>query len=312
MDNLTKELFDSSLVISKVSPANPKLFVHKYHRKVFFDNLWNQNKVLLEARGTITTQDRVVVRPFAKVFNRGENKTDLHRDMKVTAIRKVNGFMGVYTYDPEFGEIYSTTGSMTSDFVGYIKDKIEHIVHKQDNPRHQSFAQYVKSMNPLLGNVSFIFEICHENDPHIIDEELGAYLIGARVVSDGQLLSELVLDAIAKEFGFKRPEVIENILFGDVVKLAKECQHEGFMIRDAESVGPILLKLKSPYYLMKKFIMRATARAIFSEKYKTLFDEEFYPIIQAIQSRYTSEQWVEFDKAQRTRIAEGIIYGHYN
>ena len=50
------------------------LSVLKYSRKVFYDNLWNKDKRLLDCRGMVVdSDDNIVVWPFTKVFNLYEN-----------------------------------------------------------------------------------------------------------------------------------------------------------------------------------------------------------------------------------------------
>jgi hypothetical protein len=41
------------LLTRKESTRYPGLFVKKYTRKVFYDNLWSENDELLEARGHV-------------------------------------------------------------------------------------------------------------------------------------------------------------------------------------------------------------------------------------------------------------------
>ena len=56
---MTKEV-----LTRKESARYPGLFVKKYTRKVFYDNLWHENEELMEARGHVELQDgAVVVRP---------------------------------------------------------------------------------------------------------------------------------------------------------------------------------------------------------------------------------------------------------
>lgn len=111
-----EELVQKGLV-KKKTYANG-LSVFKYSRKVFYDQLWNTDPLLLEARGIVLDDDgNKVVWPFTKVFNYGENGAGelLEASTPVVAPRKVNGFMAACRYWN--GElIVSTTGSLDSDF----------------------------------------------------------------------------------------------------------------------------------------------------------------------------------------------------
>ena len=70
------------------------LSVFKYTREVFYKALWNEDPLLLEARGMVLDDDgNKVIWPFTKVFNHHENGTELDLDTVVVAPRKVNGFM---------------------------------------------------------------------------------------------------------------------------------------------------------------------------------------------------------------------------
>ena len=48
-------------------------------------------------------------------------------------------------------------------------------------------------------------------------------------------------------------------MFSDVVKLSKECKHEIYVVRLFENQSKFL-KLKSPYYLVTKFLARKERR----------------------------------------------------
>ena len=186
------------------------LAVLKYKNNVFWDNLWNVDKRLLDCRGLVVdSEDNVVIWPFTKIFNRFENGTDLPADQPVDAVRKVNGFMAsVGVYKGQL--IVSTTWSLESDFATLAKN---HIVSECDDIEY--FIKWTES-----AKATFLFEICDPSDPHIIEEEPGAYLIGARIQNpDGTsfMLPEGVLDGIASITKFKRPEVYPMIKFSDVV-----------------------------------------------------------------------------------------------
>ena len=254
------------------SKRYPNLATVKYQNRVFWENRWDDT--LIECRGhvyDIVTGDRVVNGP-TKVFNLSElglNKkpTIIHRDEEVLAVRKINGFLGCATYVPSVDKVVvSTTGSLDSDFVGYAESKLG-----------QRVFDYIKMMY-LENNANFtwFFEICHEDDPHIIPEKIGAYLLGARVVCDSNSYRsdsewETELDFYAKRMGVMRPKW-KTGLFGDIVKETNECNHEGHMIYGKDTV----LKLKSPYYKILKLLARK--KDILSLDIKKC-DEEFHTMI---------------------------------
>ena len=259
------------LITRKESARYPGLFVKKYTKRVFYDNLWNQDEELLESRGHVETADgKIVIKPFTKIFNHHENGTNIDRDEQCVAICKVNGFMACATYVAEVDDVViSTTGSLDSDFVKMAE---EHLAS-------------VKSWIKLNGSVltTYMFEIVDPRDPHIIQEEPGVYLIGCRFVANDRpyfsdVLNESLLDSLAEKMGVKRPMWSVG-RFSSIVEVAKQAKHEGFVVYGQTS--RTALKIKTPYYLVlkaaarKKDIMRLNKQNV---------DEEFYELIDHLRS----------------------------
>ena len=283
------------------------LAVLKYKNNVFWDNLWNVDKRLLDCRGLVVdSEDNVVIWPFTKIFNRFENGTDLPADEIVDAVRKVNGFMAsVGVYKGKL--VVSTTGSLESDFAIMAKNRI---VSECDDIEY--FIKWTES-----AKATFLFEICDPSDPHIVEEEPGAYLIGARIQNlDGTsfMLPEGVLDGIASITKFKRPEVYPMIKFSDVVKMSKHCKHEGFVVRETNYPFNLLLKIKSPYYLAKKFLMRGGNKKwdmIWDNpnNAKQIVDEEYYTLLEWLRNKFTKAQWAALDPQERRKEIENFFGG---
>lgn len=254
------------LITRKESARYPGLFVKKYTKRVFYDNLWNQDEELLESRGHVETADgKIVIKPFTKIFNHHENGTNIDRDEQCVAIRKVNGFMACATYVAEVDDVViSTTGSLDSDFVKMAEERLAS----------------VKSCIKLYGSMltTYMFEIVDPRDPHIIQEEPGAYLIGCRFVADDQpyfsdILNESLLDILAEKMCVKRP-MWSVCRFSSIVEVAKQAKHEGFVVYGQTS--RTALKIKTPYYLALKAAARK--KDIMSLN-KQNVDEEFYELI---------------------------------
>jgi hypothetical protein len=261
------QIISHPLVTAKSSEKYPNLVVMKYKKKVFFDNLWDD--VLSECRGHVydKTSGERVVNSFTKVFNRFERDTDIPRDETVTAVQKINGFMAAVTYVPSLNEcVISTTGSLDSDFVGFAREMLSIRVMK-------IISKMYKEDNRA---VTWLFEIVHPEDPHIIKEKTGAYLIGCRYVdsddpyiSDGDV--EFSLDVVAEQMGVHRPKW-KICRFSDVVQEVKTCKHEGFVVYSEKTA----LKMKSPYYLSVKLLARK--KDIMSLD-KSKVDEEYFALI---------------------------------
>lgn len=289
------------LITRKESTRYPGLFVKKYTRQVFFDNLWHENEELLEARGHVELEDgTVVVRPFTKIFNRNENGTDIALDEEVVAIRKVNGFMACATYVPQVGEVVvSTTGSLDSDFVRYAE---EYITSKVKD----AIIKFSTEEHP----VTFMFEIVHQEDPHIIKEACGAYLIGGRYIDNPEAyhsdhIVEDTLDILASDeyMNVHRPEW-KVCKFGEVVDDAKTCKHEGYVVYGQTS--GTALKIKSPYYLALKAAARK--KDIMSLN-KQFVDEEFYPLIDYIKEH--KDEFNALEEQERITFMEKFINDNY-
>lgn len=253
----------------RMSIRHPCLSVVKYKHKVFYDNLWTPE--LREMRGLVVDRDwNVIVRPFTKIYNRFENGADFPLDKPVASVRKINGFMAALTVDRTYGPIVSTTGSLDSPFVTMAEKYL---------------LQYADS---LPNDTTYLFEIVDPSDPHIVEEQQGAYLIGVRAVASGTTLAECDLDLLAHDLpGVMRPSW-RVCLFGDVVEEVKTVKHEGFVVHDRKGNA---LKIKSPYYLVKKFLSRVKPEKLTAqwlEQNRGNFDEEFYGLINHV-SAYRDE-----------------------
>lgn len=263
------------LATLRESTRYPGLFVLKYKRNVFYDNLWDDH--LIEMRGRVVDANgNTVINPFTKIFNRFENNTDIDRDEEVLAIDKVNGFMAGMTYVPFLDRvIISTTGSLDSEFVDIAA---KHLDYLKDE---------VKLAATTTGRVgTFLFEICDENDPHIIKEKIGAHLIGYRLIdeevySTNELL-ETSLDVLAEKWKVYRP-MRWKCRFSDVTEKMKTYNREGVVVYGLTSGTS--LKIKTPFYLVSKFLGRIRNEkldVLLNDKQRfiqTMKDEEFLPLI---------------------------------
>lgn len=291
-----KSLIGQGLVKEKKYPNG--LSVFKYARKVFYDALWNTDPLLLEARGMVLdAEGNKVIWPFTKVFNYNENGVTLHPDTPVVAPRKVNGFMAsARWYRDEL--LVSTTGTLDSDYVAMAR---KHIL-ALDQEQLKDFAS----------DFTVLFEIVDEDDPHIVEEGVGAWLIGARLMVEGPcygaMATEATLNAQARILGSQRPETFRGT-FGELLKINAECKHEGHMVIRADTRETVM-KLKSPHYLTKKFLMRMGKNKVdymFNQKEEFLknTDEEFYEVVNHITRWFTVESWqAKTDVERRAYIEE--------
>ena len=274
------------LVKMTESITHPGLFVLKYTRKVFYDSLWND--YLEECRGTIVDADfNVVQRPFTKIYNYGvEDKSPvLSEDTIVECFRKVNGFMVAVTwYNGKL--LVSTTGSTANDYVDMANSFIDR--------RRETFERYVSNFPTL----TFMFECVHENDPHIIVEKPGLYLLGyrektweSRSQNDGlSLYHQYALSDHQVEW--------KRCTLGEVLKEVKTVKHEGFVFYTEDF--KVSAKIKSPYYLTSKWVARnpRTDKLVnMQADIKQQLDEEYYPLVDAIRANIV--EYTEMDEQAR-------------
>ena len=284
-----QDLIDQGLVVKKsyTEGVYKGLSVLKYHRKVFFNNLWHLDERLLECRGTVVDEDwNVVVLPFKKVFNLGENGTQVDPEREVIAPEKINGFMAAATSTNKYGLVVSTTGTLDSEYASLACKWIEK-----------------GKVNTMIKGVTYLFEVCDKEDPHIVEEEEGAYLIGIRDLDTGELWQEDELDLFSKWMGYSRGSTVK-VKFKDI----PETKKEGFMVRCAET-QEVLCKLKSPHYLSKKALQRCgknKAKLIFKDtkKFREQLDEEFYPILNKIVETFTEEEYLNLTEQERRKWIE--------
>ncbi|CAB4124705.1 RNA ligase T4 Rnl1, N-terminal [uncultured Caudovirales phage] len=277
-----KEYVTAHPNLVSMKPAGDGIFVLKYKKRVFFDGLWND--YLEECRGTIVDADfNVVTRPFTKIYNYGvEAKAPkLSDDTIVTAYRKVNGFMVAVTWHN--GDILvSTTGTTDSDYVKMARELIDLKVYREVCKQNQG--------------ITFMFECVHELDPHIVPELPGMYLLGYRENTWDSISfpDPDVLDELADQFGVYR--VKSTVLsIGTLLKAVKLVKHEGFVFYTADGVSA---KIKSPYYLVNKFVARnPRTDKLLRKDIKQSLDEEYYPLIDKIQENIV--QYTEMDEQAR-------------
>jgi hypothetical protein len=281
-EELKQYVATSGLVNMK--SAGPGIHVLKYKKKVFYDNLWNE--YIAECRGTIVDADfNIVSYPFTKIYNYGIEKEApvFSDDTEVLAFRKVNGFMVAMTwYNGDV--LVSTTGSTDSDYVTMAKEMML---------THMSWADWQLAFNRSdMDGMTVMFECVHPNDPHIVPEKAGMYVLGYR---DNTWRSKVghnrsILEGLAVGFNCYVPEHYK-VTLAKLKEMTKECKHEGYVFYDENGVGA---KIKSPYYLTSKWVARnpRTDKLVdMKNDIKQNLDEEYYPLVDAIReniAKYTA------------------------
>jgi len=259
------------LVTMKESASYPGLFVLKYARRVFYDNLWTDE--LENFRGTIVDADfNIVSRPFQKIYNWGveANAPQLPGNTPVTAYRKVNGFMAAVVMHQ--GQLLvSTTGSTDSEHVRMAKHMML---------THQSWDKWHSA---LLSNEgwTFMFECVHPDDPHIVAEQPGMYFLGWREntwtsVIDGYSDSAL-WHAFARDMLNCGMAQSHTTTVDQLVAQARLVQHEGYVAYTEDGTA---FKIKSPYYLTLKWMARnPRTDKLLTPAFRKQIDEEYYDLL---------------------------------
>lgn len=282
--NELKKFVEDNPKLVSMKPAGENMFVLKYRKSVFYDNLWNE--FLEHCRGTIVDKDfNLVTYPFTKIYNYGvEAKAPVLSDATVvTSYRKVNGFMVAVTVHN--GELLvSTTGSTDNDYVGYAKEMMA---------THSPLTDWQMALAADdCRDMTFMFEACHKNDPHIIPEKEGLHILGYREKSWGSNVGRDpdMLDNLAEMFKCHKAEGFTTTV-GELVKLSKTCKHEGFVAYTEDGQA---FKIKSPYYLIQKALARK--KDILSLN-KELVEEEYFPLVDHLSSM--SDQFNSLDEQTR-------------
>lgn len=265
--------------------VNDNLSTFKYHRKVMFDRLWDKYPDTMECRGHTydnTTGELVVAAP-RKSFNYLENGwgSDLELNTHVGVAKKYNGFLAcVSKHNGEI--IISTTGSTKSDFVKMAKEVFA---------ESESEVFY----NPSEQFTDF-YEIIHDSDPHIVDEgKQKAIWLGSRSKKDGIPIWNF------EGTGF--------MTFGEALELAKTDRGEGFMVYDVRDYSKAI-KLKTPYYVGKKKLMRASEKQV-EQMYNDCINyasnnlpEMWHYVPALICAVYEKELWLELSDQERRAALE--------
>lgn len=291
MSQLTKEslkkfvLENPKMVSMRESESHPGLFVLKYAKRVFYDDLWND--ILEETRGLVIDRDfNIVSYPFTKIYNIGvESRAPVFSpDEDVTVFVKVNGFMlSVTSHEGKL--LLSTTGSLDSDFVKFgwffitpwIEASLERICRTK--------------------NLTLMFECVHPNDPHIIDEQPGLYFIGYRKKEYGSTVDFYDVTEYSKimkevyDSGVNAAVSGERVKYSSFVQNVKYARNEGYVVYGSNGrVG----KIKTKYYLVQKALARK--KDILSLR-KDILDEEFYPLYEHL--KRLGDTFTSMDEQQR-------------
>lgn len=262
-----------------------KYTTFKYARKAMYDYLWYKEPSLLECRGHVydnITKEIVQAAP-RKSFNYLERGywSDIPLDTSVRIFKKINGFMACATMHNE-KLVVSTTGTTTSEYAKWAKELIE-----------RDFKLYDMVIDPTI---TTLFEVVVPQDPHIVDERQGLHLLGVREKATG-----------------KYWPMGENkaCTLGEALEITEKDRGEGFMAFLEDSEYANVCKIKTPYYVGKKKLMRMTAKNAELMYTQTRSIENQLPEMwkfapQMILEHHSKEVWSRMSDQERRKFLEYI------
>lgn len=266
-----------------------KYTTFKYHRRAMYDYLWHQIPELLECRGHVycnSTKELVQAAP-RKSFNYLERGywSRAPLDTPVAIYKKINGYMACATlHNNEL--IVSTTGTTTSDYAKWAKELIV-----------RDYKLYDMVIEP---DVTTLFEVVVPQDPHIVYEREGLHLLGVREKSNGNF------HPMGKSIRCSLKQALE---------IAKHDRGEGFMMYPMNDNDDYdynnCCKLKTPYYVGKKKLMRMTAKNV-EIMYNNLphtistLPEMWHEIPEQIVQSVHKDTWLAMNDQQRRVILEDL------
>jgi predicted kinase len=253
------------------------LSVLKYSKSVFFNQEFEDERIL-DCRGTVLNKDGDILSlPFRKIFNHGEKfAPQIDLGQAVIGVHKLNGFMLSLTIVDGL-PLWSTTGSLQNEYIEmgkeYLWPKLEH--------------NYLK----LERNFTYMFEICYPSDPHIVPETAGAYLIGARLKDNDVyfMKGEEALDLIAKQMGWLRPSWRTGT-FGEFLEEMYTNKTEGYIIKQLPTIHQDLLlerpllKLKTNWYRFCKTLARGDTRSLSKAEVYTRNNKEYDEVLKFVKA----------------------------
>lgn len=169
MNSFTEKMLNSPYVVAKPQEDH-NLISLNFSRKAFQKNIWNA--ATIHARGLFvdaTTGD-VKMRSYNKFFYIDTDPTGQHLQFPAVAYKKYNGFLGIMSVVD--GDIVLASKSTTQ---GPFKGLFQEIWNTLD----ENDISTLKDLSEQ-NNCSFVFEVCHVDDKHIIDfNENHLYLLDA-------------------------------------------------------------------------------------------------------------------------------------
>lgn len=232
--------------------------------KAFYGHRWNERTI--QARGLFvdTESGEVRLRSYNKFFNlyeRPETKPDaLSRSLAfpLSVYRKQNGFLGILSVVD--GDVVLATKSQTSgQYVDYFREIYATLADEEKDALKRLSIEY---------SCSFVFEVCHVKDRHIIDFDKNHLWLLDAIPNAYEIGGKDINKAFSDEVKGKVP-IVSSIMqkkvllftadsVQEVIDYAKAHHHdrdiEGVVCQDAHGY---MFKLKFHYYTTMKKLRAA-------------------------------------------------------
>ncbi len=259
----------SSSYIAKKSVA-PDLYSFNFTSQAFRHGIWDG--VITKARGLFinTTKNRIVARSYDKFFNLGEmeNESVTLRNMKypVKAYLKENGFLGILAWDDANDDLmFCSKSKANGPYADMFKQAFLQTI---DEGAVDAFREFLKD-----GKHTMVFEVIHENDPHIIKYE-GNKVVLLDIVSNEIEFKRIPYDTLYRNWLAYVPIkrcIMGNIrdehdLRGFIEKISKAKGIEGVVLEDTDN---FMVKVKTDYYNSWKMLRRYTAEVVKTGRCRT-------------------------------------------
>lgn len=238
-----------------VKQLSDNLLSLNFSEAAFKKNRWN--KQTIKARGLFVDKETgdIKLRSYNKFFNLNEQSETKVENLKeslefpIKAYKKYNGFLGVSaTIDDTF--VLASKSTTSGPYKQYFQDIFDTL---SDDEKQQFKDLSVKY------NCSFVFEVCHTDDRHIIDfSENHLYVLDA--IPNTYDINGIDIDAefsdkVCSELKLTSPQISRKELVATFDSmddlLAYVSQHtdddssEGLVIEDQKG---FLFKVKYDYY----------------------------------------------------------------
>ena len=273
----------------KVKDQGNNIYSINFSNKAFRQRKWDE--LTVKARGLFVALDNegnefVIARSYNKFFNLNEREeTKLSNltpaEFPATVYYKENGFLGLLSVDPRNGGWFvSTKGSMYGDYVEMFKEIIVPKLTKE-------LKDYI-----LENNVTFVFEVIHKNDPHIVDyygkNDLFLLDVIKNRIDKEDKLDYNELCEVADKFGLQPKQLYKVI--NDYAELMDFVDHE------------------NSYMLMTNKCYEGTVIE-FSDGFKVKIKTNWYKFWKQWRGRKFHVAKIKGDKGKINQFKEGLHLG---